>query len=263
MELLKNHYEKIILSVVLLGLAVVAAYLPIEVANVRQSLSEATGGILRPRVQPLQPLDLSTNLALLARLRNPEPPRFARPGHQVFNPARWIKGPDGNPIPEEDLGISQLQVVDITPLYDRVIYQGVRDSGQTIRYQIKEVREASEKRSEQSGVARFMAPGDETDFFRLVKVNGDPRNPESLVIELLENNRQVTITADQPFKQVAGYSADLRHATTKRNYPRRRVGDHLNLGGELYKIVAIEADAVTLENVHTLKRMTIQRNAAR
>jgi len=48
MELIKNHYEKIILSLVLAALAVAAGYLPIEVSNVRQSLQEATRSYERP-----------------------------------------------------------------------------------------------------------------------------------------------------------------------------------------------------------------------
>ncbi|MCP5521560.1 MAG: hypothetical protein H7A46_08435 [Verrucomicrobiales bacterium] len=258
MDLLKNHYEKIVLSVVLLALAVVAAYLPIEVSNVRSSLAEFTGRVLGGRVDPLPPLNLSTNQAVLDRLHAYPGAPFSRNGHNVFNPVRWVKGPDGMPIPEEDLGIKQLQVAKITPLYTRVSFDDVRDSGQTIRYQVKEVQETSTKASEQRGVVRYMTPGDKTDLFRLVEAQGPAGQPTGLVIELLDSNQQVVITLDRPYEVVSGYSADLRHAATNKTYNRERQDDQLAIGGETYKIVAIESDAVTLENVHTLKRTTIR-----
>jgi hypothetical protein len=258
MDFLKNHYEKIILSVVLLGLAVVAAYLPIEVSNVRTSLADFTGRVMQGPVEPIDPLDLSTNQAVLDRLKAYNGAPFSRTGHNVFNPVRWVRGPDGTPIPEADLGIRQLQVVKITPLYTRITFDDVRDSGQTIRYQVKEVQETSSKGSEQRGVVRYMTPGDQGELFRLVEVQGPPEAPTGLVFEFLGSKQRVVVTREKPFEQVAGYSADLRHAATNRSYNRQRKDDKLAIGGEAYKIVAIESDAVTLENVHTLKRTTIR-----
>lgn len=258
MDLLKNHYEKIILSVVLLGLAVVAAYLPIEVSNVRTSLTEFTQRVVGVPPKPLDPLNLRTNQVVLDRLQGHQGAPFARSGHNVFNPVRWIKAPDGTPIPEAELGIRQLQVARIVPLYTRISFDDIRDSGQTIRYQVREVQETSSKASEQRGVVRYMTPGDRADTFRLLEVQGPAEKPAGLVVQLAESKRRVTITQDRPFEEVAGYSADLRHAATNRNYNRQRLDDQLALGGEAYKIVAIESDAVTLENVHTLKRTTIR-----
>ena len=41
MEFLKNHYEKVILGVVLLALAVVAAWLPIQISEENRKLEDA------------------------------------------------------------------------------------------------------------------------------------------------------------------------------------------------------------------------------
>lgn len=258
MDLLKNHYEKIILGVVLLALAVVAAYLPIEVSNVRTSLAEFTQRVVGVAVKPLEPLNLTTNQVVLDRLQGHQSAPFARSGHNVFNPVRWIRAPDGTPIPEADFGIRQLQVVRIVPLYTRISFDDIRDSGQTIRYQVKEVQETSPKASEQRGIVRYMTPGDGTDTFKLVAVEGSVEKPTGLVVQLVGSKRRVTITQEKPFEEVAGYSADLKHAATNRSYNRQRKDDQLTLGDESYKIVAIESDAVTLENVHTLKRTIIR-----
>ena len=58
MEFLKKHYEKVLLSVVLVGLAVAAALLPIKVAAVRETLEQATRRYESRTVKPLKPLDL-------------------------------------------------------------------------------------------------------------------------------------------------------------------------------------------------------------
>ena len=46
MEFLKKHYEKIILSVVLLGLAVAAFMLTVQVQNVTRSIEEQSQSAL-------------------------------------------------------------------------------------------------------------------------------------------------------------------------------------------------------------------------
>ena len=262
MEFLKNHYEKVILSVVLLGLAIAAAYLPIEVSKVRQSLLTATETIRRRPVKQIEDVDTSTNEMVLRMVKNPPPVTFARAGHNVFNPGRWIKAPDGTPILEEDLGIRQLRVVAIRPLYTRIVYSGVRDSGQTVRYKLTEIQQTSPKPAKQRGIMRYMRPGEKTDLFVLRKVEGPEKAPTAVFVELVEDGREVRITPDHPFEEVAGYAVDLRQETTKRLYKNQRVDSRIVLGGERYKIVAIGPEDVTLANVDTLERTTIRLNNA-
>jgi hypothetical protein len=61
MEFLRKHYEKIILSVVLLGLAVAAALLPMMVSRERSALEELERDIRQTPPKPLKASDLSTN----------------------------------------------------------------------------------------------------------------------------------------------------------------------------------------------------------
>lgn len=266
MDLLKNHYEKIILSVVLLGLAVAAAYLPIEVSKVQQSLDQTTQEVDRLPVKPLEPMDLSTNELAVARVEKPMPVPFASQGHNVFNPGRWVRTQDGGMAPEEDFGIDQLAATRIVPLYTRIEFLGVRSSEVSVRYQIQVTREASEKASDQRPKLRFMTPGERDSskdtLFVFREVQGPPEAPTGVVIELVEEGRSVTISEDKPFEEVDGYAADLRHLTTNRNYTDQRVDSRLALSGETYIIVAIGPADVTLENVHSHKRTTIHLDAA-
>ena len=71
MEFLKNNYEKVILSVVLLGLAVAAVLLLTWVGNEKRALEEIEGQIIQTPPKPLKPIDLSTNEMALQRLLNP------------------------------------------------------------------------------------------------------------------------------------------------------------------------------------------------
>lgn len=267
MDFVKNHYEKIILSVVLLGLAVAAGYLPIEVSKVQETLNQTTQEVDRLPVKPLEPVDLSTNEVALARVENPDSVEFASSGHNVFNPARWIRTPDGGMMPEQDLGIQQLVVTGIVPLYTRIEFLGVRASEVSTRYQIQVTREASEKPSDQRPKLRFMTPGDKDSskdtLFIFREVLGPPEAPTGVVLELVDEGRTVTVTEEKPYEVIAGYAADLRHSTTNRNYNDQRVDSRLVLNGENYIIVAIGPEDVTLENVHSHKRTTIRLNPAR
>jgi len=259
MELIKNHYEKIILSLVLAALAVAAGYLPIEVSNVRQSLQEATRSYERPQVEPLPALDLSTNEAALARLRHPLRIAFAAPGHNIFNSLRWIKSPNGL-IPEEDFGVRGLAVEKIVPLYTRIEYIGPRDTGFKVRYQFRVAQEASTNRVERRPRLRLMAVGDKNKLFTLRQVVGDPKNPKGVVIEIVDHPEPVTLSTNKPFSEIAGYAADLRHTGTNRRYSKVRVGDRIIVGRAAYNIVAIGPSDVTLEDSQTRKRTTIKAN---
>src|SRR5207253_22210 len=67
MEFLKKHYEKLILSVVLLGLAAVAATLPMKVNEEKQKEEDRKNSLIGAKVEPLKPVDLTTNQAVLAK----------------------------------------------------------------------------------------------------------------------------------------------------------------------------------------------------
>ena len=71
MEFLKKHYEKILLGVVLLGLAVAVAFIPFKVASERESLRNKREGLIPRSVKPLTNLDSSLPEAALKRVTSP------------------------------------------------------------------------------------------------------------------------------------------------------------------------------------------------
>lgn len=261
MEILRKHYEKIILSVVLLGLAAAAAFLPLKVASVRRDLETVTQDVMRKPVKPLPPLDLSTNMAALQRLMNPPKATFGSPGHNVFNPIQWRRKDQNSPlIPQEQFGLSSLVVTNITPLHLRIEFKGARErvrETDDIRYDFVITREYATNAPAQKPAPRIVSLGGKTEVFILKDVVGPPENPEAVVLELLDFKKTVTVPKDGVFTEVIAYSADLRYEAENKLFPKQRAGAKLNLSGNSYNIVAIGADAVTLEDAQTKKRTTI------
>src|SRR5581483_314480 len=93
MEFLKKHYEKILLSVVLLGLGGAALWLPGAIDEAKQQLEVQ----IEQKVQnhPVTDLDLSQPKAALERLKNPAPVVLSGE-HNLFNPVTWKYRRDGS-----------------------------------------------------------------------------------------------------------------------------------------------------------------------
>lgn len=262
MEFLKKHYEKLILSVVLLGMAVAAALLPLKVGQVRQELQQATLNIERARIKPLPELDLSTNNTVLRRVRNPGPLTLDAPGHNLFNPIQWKKKPDGTPVPSEQFGLSALVVTNISPLYLRIQFRGVRNYGSDVRYDFMVTREAATNNAARGPLPSTLAAGARTDLFTVKDVDGPKDNPQGIIIEMTGARQPVMVTRDQPYTEVQGYTADLLHTTENKVFLRQRQGQKLSFGGENYNIIAINERDVTLRDSRTQKQTTISLKSA-
>jgi hypothetical protein len=263
MEFLKKHYEKVILSVVLAGLAVAAALLPLKVSSVRNDLEGTTRVIGKSKNKPVKPIDLSTNEAALKRLRSPQPVQFSAAGHQVFNPIMWVKGPGGRKIPKEDTGLASLSVTNIVPLKTEIQYRGTRESGVNFRYEFLMMREASTNRNQWQPFQRIVGVGDRpNEVFQLKEIRGPKENPTELVLELVDTRQTVAVSKEKPFSEIAGFAADLRHDVEGRVFSKQRQGQKITIGGVAYNIVAISQSDVTLEDSQSKKRTTIRLKAA-
>jgi len=264
MEFLKKHYEKILLSVVLLGLAVAAAWLPIKVSSVREALQAATTGYIGATPKPIKLPEIEGYQTVLTRVRRPQKPTFAKAGHNVFNPIQWkTRVSDGTPVPITDEGLRSLMVTNIISLYTRIEYQGASVSGETVRYQFQVTREASTNASWQRPILRMAAVGAKNEIFTLREIKGPKEDPTELVLDVVETRSTVSVAKGTPFAQVAGFAADMRYEPESKSYLRQRAGQKLTLAGVSYNIVAISQGDVTLEDSQTKKRTTILWSGAR
>jgi hypothetical protein len=117
MEFLKKHYEKVVLSVVLAGLALAVALLPVQIQRERQKLDDLRNEITG-NPKKYQPLNLSEYDTVLRQMTNPPTLNFAG-GHNLFNPVLWQIAPDGSRIKVvtgKEVGPQAVVVTAITPL---------------------------------------------------------------------------------------------------------------------------------------------------
>ena len=114
MRFLKRHFEKIVLSAVLAGLAAVACWLYVAVKEVKE---EPPIDYRQPAsAKALTNLDLAPLRAALANMTNA--PAFELGGeHNLFNPVLWKMKRNGDLIKMTRQGAAVLAVTEIRPLY--------------------------------------------------------------------------------------------------------------------------------------------------
>ena len=258
MQFLKAHYEKIILSVVLLGLLAAAALMPMRVSEEREKEEQRKEVLLPRAVKPLVPVDLTTNSQSAAKAA--EPKRVVLSGeHNIFNPVRWQRNNDGSIYRAYDAGPAALQITGIRPLHLRVEFDQVAQPGATAeetRYRLQVLNEVARGNRP---TPRDAAVGDRNNMFTIEKVIGaDHLNPEALVVLLAGDKEPVSVTKQKPFERVIGYTADITHTVEKKKWDGVKVKDELNFGGETYNIVAITANEVVLSAKSNKKQTVLE-----
>jgi len=248
MDVLKKHYEKIILGGVLLILTVGAAYLPIKIGGERDELRQKENDIISQPARPLEPLNFSTQQVAVAQLKAASALDLAS-SHKVLNPYLWQKAPDGRIFPiktGEETGPKALVVTKQTPLYLTISLDGVNLSEAVPRYTINVEREAAAERNKRGKKPYFTTLNNKNEAFVLREVKGSPEDPE-LVLELADGAEMITISKSKPFRRVDGYAVDLRYTLENRApWTGQRVGAALSFGGENYIIVAITKTEVVV-----------------
>lgn len=219
MDLLKKHYEKIVLGGVLLVLVVSAALLPVMIGNERDSLKAKSDEILNPPTKPLEPLNLSTQQLVMQRVVAGVTLDLAS-RHKTFNPVFWQKTPDGRPVKIEtgdETGPKALTVTKHTPLNLIITLDSINPGEGTTptRYIIGVERQAAADVSKRRKKQYYSTVGNKNDSFLLRQVNGPPDNPDSLVLELTEGGETVTLEKGKPFSRVDGYMVDLKYDLEK------------------------------------------------
>ncbi len=242
MDLLKKHYEKILLGGVLLILAVSAALLPVMISGERDDLRSKADAIINLPPKALPPLNLSTQEVTLRQLEAGLRIDLATT-NKVFNPVLWQKMPDGRLIKVqtgEEVGPRALDVTKQTPLYFTVTWDSAstNDAG-VVRYGIGVERPASLEVAKRRKKQYFANVGDKNDAFQLREVKAAADGGMELVLDLTDTGETVSLFKDKPFKREDGYTVDLKYDPENKKWTNQRVGGALKLGGEDYNIVAI------------------------
>lgn len=253
MEFLKNHYEKVLLSLVLLGLAVTVALLPAKVPSVDTASSAG------PQ-KPLVPVDLRTNEAALTNLAS-LPQVVLSGSNNLFNPVQWRRKADNSLwkiISANEVGPGALRIVKTnSPLYFILSFDGVN----LPNYQIGVTQETNKSINLRGKVPRYGALNEKNEFFKITKISGAVEAPDALALEVGDLKEQATLSKDKPFKMIAGYTCDLAYPPQNMAWREKRVGDSLVFDGDTNNIVEITANEVVL-SASSGKRTTIKYNAA-
>jgi hypothetical protein len=260
-DIFKDHYEKIILSVVLLALLVSAVLLSLRVSENRRTIQEARDRrerVPRQQSEPVSTAEAERLLQFVAR-----PPAFTLdPQHSLFNPHVWKRTQNGDLLrirTGEEEGPAGLALVETRPLLFRVSFDGVQASGDNLRYQFGVTDEAAGRSGRK--VSRFLSPGQTVREvpFLLTRVVGEPASPTAVEIRFKDGNETFTVTSEQPFQRVAGFEAELRHDVLGgRQFRNVRAKQNLTLGSQAYNVVAITRDSLTLQHPATQKRWTVR-----
>jgi hypothetical protein len=264
MDFLKKHYEKVLLGVVLLGLAVAVAFLPIKITSEKQKLEDMRNTLIHPKVKPLTNLDLSLPDNVLKRAAAPALVDFSAP-NKLFNPMPWQKATDGHLIKVDatNIGPNAVTITKMVPLYltFRLNDVTVMDSG--ARCKIGVENEAALSLNDRKK-EKYCKLGDKNETFALRDIKIPPDNPTNatVVLELNDTGQRATVTKDQPFRRIDGYMVDLKYAPESKTWNSRRKGALLTFNGEEYNIVAITENEVVLSAKSNQKKWTIKYSAS-
>ncbi|MBL9126876.1 MAG: hypothetical protein JNL97_04485, partial [Verrucomicrobiales bacterium] len=208
------HYEKIILSVILLALLGAAGFLPFRVAQNREMIRQTLDLAERVRKKESEPVDTTTYESMLKRLK--AQPKLNLSGeHNLFNPVVWKRGRDGalfKVVRGDEDGPGGLVATAIRPLHLTIEFEGAQASGESTRYKFSVLDEAKGGRSARPR-QMFLAIGSsaKNDPFIVTKVVGPPDNPTAVEFRFADSTETATVTRDQAFQRIAGYEADMVH----------------------------------------------------
>ncbi|HXT12275.1 MAG TPA: hypothetical protein VN873_11990 [Candidatus Angelobacter sp.] len=247
MQFLKKNYEKIVLAVVVIAALGVVVFLPIMVSNEKQKLNDLEHSAT-PLPKTVAPIDLSSQDAFLQRGKTPVTLNLMDP-HKIFNPYRWqLKNGKvfENPAGRE---VKQLMVTRISPLYE--VFSFVAASvapGLPTHYAIGIKHEAAATISGRNVKVTNVPMHQTTNNFTVIAAQGPADDPTGVTLKLSDTQKTVTISRDQPYQRVEGFTADLVYPPDNRTFLNKRKTDPAPIcfAGECYKIVDIEESEVVL-----------------
>ena len=260
MNFVKKHYEKILLSIVLLGLMGVLVFMLYLIPSDRQRLVDIRQNIISPVVKPLEPVDLTQETDALVRVQSPYKLDFSTT-NKLFNPLPWQVKVDGTLVPVKQglIGPEAAVVTKITPLCLIITLDSIETNEFGTRYVISVEHQAAPLPYQRSKRQHYVSVGDKIDNFNVVDVKGSPDNPAQLklVLQMTDTGEKATISKDTPFRRVDGYAADLKYDPEGKKWQGQRVGADLKFAGDDNIIVAINQDTVVLLARSNQKKTTL------
>jgi hypothetical protein len=260
MDFLKKNYEKILLALVLLGLAVSVVFLLFKIGSDKQALDDRRNSLINPKVKPLPGLDLTNSESALKRLGSPAMINFSEP-HRLFNPMPWQQKADGTLIPGSKVGPTAATVTNLTKLFTRITLDDVISLPDSVRYKIGVQKEAATAVKDRAKRQTYCSLNSKNEWFTLVEIKGKPEEPTQLILQLNDNGERVAVSKERAYERVDSYMADIKYDIEPHAPWRdKRIGAVLRFNGEDYTIVVINQNEVVLSAKSNQKKWTIPYN---
>ncbi|HKQ39773.1 MAG TPA: hypothetical protein VJ063_16970 [Verrucomicrobiae bacterium] len=243
-DILKNHYEKLVLGLALLGLAAAVVILLQASSDEQDKIKDYVKQIAGRTPAPVKPLDLGRLESTLKKAQSP--PALTLAGeHNLFNPVKWQRRGDGawvKNVKGTEGTVDELEITRIAPLQYIISLDKFTGTGYTIVVTNEAAVPPYPKRYSQ-----FYTPGDTNKPVLILRqVMGAPDNPDGLVVEIKDTGERIEIGKDRPFVRTNTFEVDLKWKVENREFKKQRTNSVLNLGGDPYKIVAINPAEVVL-----------------
>lgn len=276
MEFLKNHYEKVVLSLVLLLMAGGAVMLVLGAGSVQQELDNFKKVVVETGGQRPDPPNRGEYLAAISNAQ----PRLIdlTKGHKVFNPELWYVNTNGDLIIGTNVGVSKLFVTEIKPLRLKLELV-ISGNAERPSYLVKMTKEFMPKVTDQKPINRSISLNstnylDETKPVRKFNgylvpraISGPPDNP-TVELDYHDPSRdveKVKLTKAQPFETVVDYGAKLLYSVENIQFPSparkdinyERKDSQLVFAGDTNIIVEITATNVVVKAISNDKPTTI------
>jgi hypothetical protein len=249
-QFLKKHYEKIILCVVLLGLAAAAIWMGAKITEVKDETNPpiTEGG----RGKTLAPLDLTADLQALAEITNP-PPVILSGEHNLFNPVTW-KRMNGGLRKIIKTGPDALTVTKIDPLYTVIAFDHASGNGGVyiMSLQIHSAKKPFEYAEKDSKP--------KSGLYVIHGIKGAPDDPTDLHLEIPATQETVWISKTNPYKHVDGYTVDMKYDPESLVLLKKRINDTITLDNEQYKMIEITNNLIRVQSISNTKITTIKWN---
>ena len=256
-EICRQHYEKVLLSFALLALAGAVIGIYYARINEQRKIEAYLQGLDRRVTTPLKPIDLGRFEAILQQASHPPALNLGTP-HNVLNPVKWVKQPDGQLIKSvkgTEATLDLLQLTNLHPLLLAIAYERPMGSGYSITTTNEMARGAGYRT-----VYSYQLNETNRPVLIVREVQGPKEDPAELMVELKDSGERVSLARNKPFLRTNAFEVDLKYAN--KVFTRQRAGAALNLGGEDYKIVAITASEVVFSAAND-KKYAVRLNAQR
>ena len=254
MEFLKKHYEKIVLCVVLLGLAGAVLWMKSAIEKARLQVPETSGGP-PPRTAPPVPLDLSNDQQALAQITN-RPTVVLSGEHNTFNPVTWKRKSNGDLIKVIKTGPDALIVTNFVPRYTIISYVRAAEGPTPVYvFSVQRDLDLNQPNSTKAKTEFVSMTKKKSRLVLLVRgIKGAENEPSEINLEITDTgDTNVWVSTNSPYKHVESHLADLKYDPELLTMLKKKVKDEISLDSEPYIIVEITNNAVRVQSRRTTK----------